>query len=139
NNGQGHRSVLTTSVGWRPRVAIQYSRSVNVPPGSAPRSPLALLSVLSGLGLAAAAWMLPNNRKSLPPALLAEAGRGTPSGPDLGRELVAAEKIGPAQLVLAAARTLEAPGAAALAAAVDGLAAHQAELVAWGGWDPFLE
>jgi hypothetical protein len=112
---------------------------MNVPPGSAPRSPLALLSVLAGLGLAAAAWMLPINLKSLPPALLAEAGRGTPSVIDLGRELVAAEKIGPAQLVLAAARTLEAPGAPALATAVDGLAAHQAELVAWGGWDPFLE
>jgi len=83
--------------------------------------------------------MLPVNLKSIPPALLAEAGKGTPSVSALGQQLVTAEKIGPAELVLAAARTINDPGAPALATAVAGLAAHQAELVAWGGWDPFLD
>lgn len=83
--------------------------------------------------------MLPVNLKSIPPALLVEAGKGTASVAQLGQQLVTAEKIGPAELVLAAARTLNDPGAPALATAVGGLAAHQAELVAWGGWDPFLD
>lgn len=112
---------------------------MNVPFAS-PRWTLAApVSVLAGLLLALAAWMLPVNLKSVTPALLKEAGVDTPSVTDLGQQLVAAEKIGPAELVLVAARTLEAPGAPALAKAVAGLAEHQAELAAWGGWDPFLD
>lgn len=109
-------------------------------PSSPPRWPLtALGGVVGGLVLALAAWMLPVNLKSVPPTLLTAAGRGTPTVAELGRQLVAAEKIGPAELVLAAARTLDDPGAPALATVVNGLAAQQAELVAWGGWDPFLD
>ncbi len=109
-------------------------------PSSSPRWPLAALgSVAAGLVLAVAAWMLPVNLKSVSPALLREAGHETASVTELGRQLVAAEKIGPAELVLNAARTINDPGAPTLATAVAGLAAHQAELVAWGGWDPFLD
>ncbi len=64
----------------------------------------AWLGLAGGLLLAVAAWTLPVNLNSIPPALLAAAGRGTPTVTDLGRQLVAAEKIGPAELVLAAAR-----------------------------------
>lgn len=103
------------------------------------RARRALLSAGAGLLLAAAAWMLPVNMNSVPPALLGAAGAGTPSVTELGRQLVAAEKIGPAELVLTAAQTIGAPGASALAADVAALAAQQAELVAWGGWDPFLD
>lgn len=109
-------------------------------PSSSTRWPLAAWAgIIAGLGLAAVAWMLPVNLKSLPPALLEVAGRGTPSVTELGRQLVAAEKIGPAEMVLTAARALGDPDATALANAVAGLAAHQVELVAWGGWDPFLD
>jgi hypothetical protein len=97
------------------------------------------VSVGAGLLLAVAAWLLPVNLKSVTPALLAEAGRGTVTVTALGRQLVEAEKIGPAELVLAAARAVEAPGVAALAAGVAQLAEQQAGLAAWGGWDPFLE
>jgi hypothetical protein len=99
----------------------------------------ASFSVAAGLLLAAMAWVLPVNLKSVTPALLAEAGRGTRSLTELGHQLVESEKIGPAELVLAAAQAIAAPQAPALAAAVTGLAQSQAGLVAWGGWDPFLE
>lgn len=100
---------------------------------------LAWLGLAGGLLLAVGAWMLPVNLNSIPPALLAAAGRGTPTVTDLGRQLVAAEKIGPAELVLAAAQAIGAEDAPLLAAEIATLAQHQRELVAWGGWDPFLE
>lgn len=99
----------------------------------------AWLGLVGGLLLAVAAWMLPVNLNSVPPALLAAAGRGTPSVTDLGRQFVAAEKIGPAELVLTAAQAIGAEGAPALADEIAALARHQRELVAWGGWDPYLE
>lgn len=99
----------------------------------------AWLGLVGGLLLAVAAWMLPVNLNSVPPALLAAAGRGTPSVTDLGRQFVAAEKIGPAELVLTAAQAIGAEGAPVLADEIAALARHQRELVAWGGWDPYLE
>lgn len=104
------------------------------------RNPMVAYAIMAaGIGVALLAWMLPVNLKSFSPALLHAAGQGTPAVAELGRQMVATEKIGPAQLVLAAAQTVEDPHAATLAAEVDQLAAHQAALVAWGGWDPFLE
>jgi len=79
------------------------------------------------------------NLKSLSPALLREAGAGTPSLAVFGRQLVDSEKIGPAALVLDAARAVHDDGAGALEAALKDLSAHQPEMVAWGGWDPFLD
>jgi len=109
----------------------------------APAHPLlsrrALLGVAAGVLVVAAAWMLPVNLNSVPPALLAAAGAGTPTVAELGRQLVAAEKVGPAELVLTAAQAIGAAEAPVLATEVAALAQHQAELVAWGGWDPFLE
>ena len=97
------------------------------------------LLVLVGLALAVAAWTLPVNLKSVSPALLREAGADTPSLAIFGRQLVDSEKIGPAALVLDALRALNDPGTPALEAAFKDLAAHQPEMVAWGGWDPFLD
>ena len=97
------------------------------------------LLVAGGLLLAFAAWSLPVNLKALSPALLREAGAGTPTLAQFGRQLVDSEKIGPAALVLAAARSLNDPGAAALEAELARLSAHTPEMVAWGGWDPFLD
>ena len=97
------------------------------------------LLVAGGLLLAFAAWSLPVNLKALSPALLREAGAGTPTLAQFGRQLVDSEKIGPAALVLAAARSLNDPGAAGLDAELARLAAHTPEMVAWGGWDPFLD
>jgi hypothetical protein len=53
--------------------------------------------------------------------------------------LVDVEKIGPAALVLAAARATEDPKAPALANALEQFATRQPGLMAWGGWDPFLD
>ncbi len=83
--------------------------------------------------------MLPVNLLALPTALLREAGRGTPSVVDIGDDLLAREKPGPAALVQAAAQVVEAPGAVALAERLAREATRQPELVPWGGWDPFLE
>lgn len=99
----------------------------------------AWLGLAGGVVLAVVAWTLPVNLNSIPPALLAAAGQGTPSVTDLGRQLVAAEKIGPAELVLTAAQAIGAEDAPVLASEIAALAQHQRELVAWGGWDPFLE
>jgi hypothetical protein len=92
-----------------------------------------------GCLIAAAAWLLPVNLKSMSPALLRAAGAGTPSLGAYGRDLVDVEKIGAAALVLGAARATNDPRAPALAAALEQFAARQPGLMAWGGWDPFLD
>ena len=94
---------------------------------------------LLGLGLLAAAWCVPVNLKSVTPALLQRAGRDTTSVARLGRQCLEREKPGPAGLVLAAARSLGDPQAGPLASALDNAANRQPELIAWGGWDPFLD
>ncbi|MDR2674626.1 MAG: hypothetical protein LBC18_07100, partial [Opitutaceae bacterium] len=93
----------------------------------------------AGLLLIACAWMVPVNLKSLTPALLREAGRGTPSVADYGRQRIESEKPGSARLVLAAARLVDDPGAGALALSLKDLEARRPEWVPWGGWDPFLD
>ncbi len=95
--------------------------------------------VVFGLVLAASAWLLPVNLKSVSPALLRAAGNGTPTLGAYGRDLVDVEKIGPAALVLAAAKSTDDPRAPALALAIDQFAARQPGLMAWGGWDRFLD
>ena len=97
------------------------------------------LLVLAGVALAIAAWSVPVNLKSISPALLREAGRDTPSLSHFGRQLVDSEKIGPAALVLDAARAVNDPETAGLETALKDLSSHQPEMVAWGGWDPFLD
>jgi hypothetical protein len=110
---------------------------------SSNRRPLTAFSapvlVVLGLLIGAAAWLLPINLKSMSPALLRAAGEGTPSLGAYGRDLVDVEKIGPAALVLAAAKTMKDPRAPALEAALDQFATRQPGLMAWGGWDPFLD
>jgi hypothetical protein len=109
-------------------------------PANASKKPLtAPLVVVAGLALAFAAWSLPVNLKSISPALLRVAGEGTPTLAQFGRQLVDSEKIGPAALTLAAARAVNDPGAPALEKDLSALSAHAPELVAWGGWDPFLD
>jgi hypothetical protein len=110
------------------------------PPDSTSKTmPRPALLVAAGLALAAAAWLLPVNLKSVSPALLRTGGAGTQSLSEFGRQLVDSEKIGPASLVLAAARRVGDPGAPALASELDRLAARQPSLAAWGGWDPSLD
>src|SRR5215213_8038208 len=97
-----------------------------------------VLAVL-GLFVGVAAWLLPINIKSVSPALLRAAGAGTPTLGAYGRDLVDVEKIGPAALVYAAAKTSNDPRAPALGAALEQFATRQPGLMAWGGWDPFLD
>src|SRR5665213_4107257 len=105
------------------------------------KMPLAapIVLVVAGAVLAIGAWMLPVNLKSLSPALLRSAGEGTATLAEFGQGLVESEKIGPAALVLTAARTARDPGAPALAESLDRLSARQPTLVPWGGWDPYLD
>src|SRR5947207_7081962 len=93
---------------------------------------LVVIGLLIGIG----AWLLPVNLKSVSPALLRAAGQNTPTLGAYGRDLVDVEKIGPAALVLAAARTTNDPRAPALAHALEQFATRQPGLMAWGGWDP---
>lgn len=97
------------------------------------------LLVAGGMLVALAAWMLPVNLKSVSPALLRAAGQGTPTLGGYGRDLVDVEKIGPAALVLVAAKATDDPRAPMLASALERYAQRQPGIVAWGGWDPFLD
>jgi len=106
---------------------------------SAKRPKVAPIFILAGLVLAIVAWTMPVNLKSVSPALLREAGLDTPSLATFGKQLVQSEKIGPAALVLDAAKSSNDPDAASLETGLKDLAAHQPEMVAWGGWDPFLD
>jgi hypothetical protein len=95
--------------------------------------------VAAGILVAITAWLVPVNLKSVSPALLRAAGEGTPTLAEFGRQLVDAEKIGPAGLVLAAARTVGDPGAGALDRELARLVSRQPTFAPWGGWDPFLD
>ncbi|MGH7947041.1 MAG: hypothetical protein ACREH8_12370, partial [Opitutaceae bacterium] len=75
--------------------------------------------VVFGIVIAAAAWLLPVNLKSMSPALLRAAGAGTPTLGAYGRDLVDVEKIGAAALVLAAAKATNDPRAPALESALN--------------------
>ncbi len=93
----------------------------------------------AGLLLLACAWMTPVNLKSLTPALLREAGRGTAGVADYGRQRIESEKLGSARLILEAARVLGDPGAGALVLSIQNVETRRPEWVPWGGWDPFLD
>ncbi len=109
-------------------------------PAAVPRPSFAAFAlVLGGLVVAFAAWSIPANLKSTNPALLRAAGKDTATLGGFGRDLVDLEKIGPAALVLAAARATDDPRAPALGAAIEAFAHRQPALMAWGGWDPFLD
>src|SRR6186713_1321289 len=81
--------------------------------------------VVLGVIIAIAAWLLPVNLKSVSPALLRAAGAGTPTLGAYGRDLVDVEKIGPAALVWAAAKTVNDPRAPTLGAALEQFATRQ--------------
>lgn len=95
--------------------------------------------VALGAVIALVAFLLPVNLKSVSPALLRAAGESTPSLGAYGRDLVEVEKIGSAAMVLSAARATNDPRADALATALEHYATRQPGLMAWGGWDPFLD
>lgn len=114
-------------------------QSVMPAPVTVGRSPLWVGGVLLGAGLLVVAWLVPVNVKSLNPALLREAGRGTPSTSAFARELLDLDKPGPAALVLAAARQAGDPGADAVAGQLRNFATRHPEMMPWGGWDVALE
>ena len=112
-------------------MSVSGSRSRNMP--------VAVLWLTVGLMLLAGAWLIPVNLKSVTPALLREAGRSTPSVAAYGQQLIDSEKLGPAQLVLSAARLVDDRDAPALDRNIRELSARRPEWVVWGGWDPFLD
>lgn len=110
------------------------------PPGRNGRPlPLAAAWLTAGVIVLVLGWLIPVNLKSLTPAVLAQAGEGTPSVARFGRQLLDSEKLGPAQLVLNAARLVDDPQAGNLDRGIHDVATRRPEWVAWGGWDPFLD
>jgi hypothetical protein len=95
--------------------------------------------VFAGAAIAVLAWLLPVSLKSVSRGLLRSAGEGTPSLAAFGHDLVDSEKMGPALLLLGAAKGVDDPGAPDLERALGALSARQPALVAWGGWDPSLD
>jgi hypothetical protein len=95
--------------------------------------------VFAGALVAVFAWLLPVSLKSVSKGLLHSAGDGTPSLAAFGRDLVDSEKIGPAFMLLGAAKALDDPRAPALERALGELSSRQPALAAWGGWDPALD
>lgn len=99
----------------------------------------AFVWLAAGLALLILGWSIPVNLKSVTPALLQAAGKGTPSLAELGKRWVHAEKLGPSALILKEARALRDPGVQALEQAIAQLAGQRPESLPWGGWDPFLD
>ncbi len=91
------------------------------------------------LGLLAVAWLLPVNVKSLNPALLREAGRGTRTAAEFAEELLVLDKPGPAALVVEAAQKAGDTGWSKAKAAVRLYQARQPLMTRWGGADVALE
>jgi hypothetical protein len=111
-----------------------------IPPQEHRHTPAAAPAlVFAGLVVAVLAWLLPVSLKSISKGLLRSAGEGTSSVATYGRDLVDAEKIGPAVFLLETARAVDDPRAPALESALDQLSSRQPALAAWGGWDPALD
>jgi hypothetical protein len=107
--------------------------------GNGKNVPLALAWLAVGVLMLVGAWMVPVNLKSVTPAVLKQAGKGTPSVAEYGRQILDSEKLGPAQMVLAAALLVDDPKASALDRSIRDVITRRPEWAAWGGWDPFLE
>ncbi len=103
------------------------------------RSPAWAAWLVLGLVLFGVAWLLPVNLKSLNPALLKEAGRGTASASAFSRELLELDRPGPAALALAAAQAVNDPGAGAMEVIYNDFAKKHRDMAPWGGWDVALE
>ncbi|MBK9991501.1 MAG: hypothetical protein IPP19_12385 [Verrucomicrobia bacterium] len=101
--------------------------------------PLAAAWLAAGILLLVGAWMVPVNLKSVTPSVLKQAGKETPSVAVFGKQILDSEKLGPAQLVLAAARLVDDPKAPLLDRSIRDVITRRPEWAAWGGWDPFLE
>ncbi|MFH1497236.1 MAG: hypothetical protein ABII82_05350 [Verrucomicrobiota bacterium] len=98
-----------------------------------------LLLAVAGLALVLVAWALPVHLTSVTPAILKQAGAGSPGAAQIGLDLLAAEKPGPAALVAETAAALDAPETDRLTRQLSSLHVTHPELTPWGGWDPFLD
>ena len=112
---------------------------MTTPPANGKNLPLAAAWLTVGVLVLVGAWMVPVNLKSVTPAVLKQAGLETPSVAAYGRQILDSEKLGPAQLVLSAARLVADPKAAALDRGIRDVITRRPEWAAWGGWDPFLD
>jgi hypothetical protein len=98
---------------------------------------VAFFGVLSAV-LLVLGTLVPANWKSVHPALLERAGRGTPTAAGLGLAAVNAQRPGVANLALSAAMTVKDEHVARLTAELAALEARRG-WNAWGGADPFIE
>jgi len=131
---QARATQVLPSIPCKP-ILVTMSRN-----SSASRTLLAGLAwLLGGSLLVLLAWTMPFNLKSVTLPLLKRAGEGTLSVAQVGRQCVQSEKSGPALLLLQASQTLKDPEAAELERSLSRLTSQQGPLVAWGGWDPFID
>ncbi len=103
------------------------------------------LGLALGVVLLVSAWMVPVHLSSVAPALLVEAGAGTPSLVELGEARLDVAQPGPAALLLAGARAVNGAedgvtdaSVARLGTALKTFAQREPALMPWGGEDPFL-
>ena len=101
------------------------------------------LGAVFGVVMLVAAWAVPVQLRSISPALLTEAGAGTPSLADLAEARLDSAQPGPAALLLAGGRAAarDVATVSSLSTAESGLrnfAQREPALMPWGGEDPFL-
>ncbi|WP_404425784.1 hypothetical protein [Nibricoccus sp. IMCC34717] len=108
-----------------------------------PENAVSYRAVLAWVFLAlvalAVAMALPVNLRSVTLPLLREAGRGTPTLLEVGRERLELEKLGVAEMVLSGAERAGVGGRGVLEQRIQKVAERRPDWVAWGGWDPFLD
>ena len=105
------------------------------------RSRIALSTALLTLGalLVGFGWFIPSRFKSIPRAILHEAGARSVSLVALAEEAIAEEAAGLAHQYLAASRIAGLDGVDALEVRLADWEKQNPVLSRWGAWDPFLE
>jgi hypothetical protein len=86
-----------------------------------------------GLGLLGLGWVIPVHLRAVDSVVLQRAGQNGPSLIERGQEDVLLGKLGPARMLLEAARKVGVPGHEKLGLAVGNLAVQNPAFLAWGG------
>jgi hypothetical protein len=97
------------------------------------------LCALLGIALLACGWLMPAYLRAVDASVLQKAGRQTPGLAQRGLDLLKANQLGAAELLLRASREQLLPDRAELGLAVTNLAAAHPAWQVWGGGDPQLE
>jgi hypothetical protein len=94
---------------------------------------------IAGFAACVCAWLIPAHLRAVDLGVIRQAGKDTQSVAAEANGLLAENKLGAAQMMLAAARKEGLPGADKLNAAVQSLAQAHPGWVSWGGGEPRFE